>query len=102
VTACPVFGVSRHANGKSRFTFSFISITAVEKSAMANWEYSRLSLNDLPRETSELDLLNDAGEEGWELVFITSNHIAILKRSVNGQAAPAAPRRKRAGSTTRA
>jgi hypothetical protein len=68
---------------------------------MANWEYSRLNLNDLPRETSELDLLNDAGEEGWELVFITSNHIAILKRSLNNQAAPAAPRRKRAASTTR-
>ena len=68
---------------------------------MANWEYSRLNLNDLPRETSELDLLNDAGEEGWELVFITSNHIAILKRSFDKQSPPAAPRRKRAGSVTR-
>jgi hypothetical protein len=68
---------------------------------MANWEYSRLNLNDLPRETSELDLLNDAGEEGWELVFITSNHIAILKRSSDKQSPPAAPRRKRAGAATR-
>lgn len=68
---------------------------------MANWEYSRLNLNDLPRETSELDLLNDAGEEGWELVFITSNHIAILKRSFDKQSPLAAPRRKRAGVATR-
>jgi hypothetical protein len=48
---------------------------------MPEWEYITINLCDLPRKTSELDLLNDAGEKGWELVTITSNNIAYLKRS---------------------
>jgi hypothetical protein len=49
---------------------------------MPEWEYITLDLSDLPRRTTVLDLLNDAGKQGWELVFITSNNIAYLKRQL--------------------
>jgi hypothetical protein len=49
---------------------------------MSEWEYSTVNLSELPRDTGELDLLNDAGKDGWELVGITSNNIAYLKRQV--------------------
>jgi hypothetical protein len=42
-----------------------------------------LDLNDLPRKVRELALLNAAGEAGWELVAITDNRIAFLKRQIN-------------------
>ena len=48
---------------------------------MQQWEYRTIYLND-PRKTDEIDLLNDAGEQGWELVGITANHIAYLKRQI--------------------
>jgi hypothetical protein len=56
------------------------------------WEYLRLDLNDTPRRGAEIDLLNRAGGEGWELVSVTSNGIAILKREI-GQPAKAGRRR---------
>jgi hypothetical protein len=49
---------------------------------MPEWEYITVNLSDLPRKTSELDVLNDAGEKGWELIAITSNNIAYLKRPI--------------------
>lgn len=52
---------------------------------MPQWEYEVLDLNELPRRTSVLDVLNDAGAKGWELVSISPLNIAVLKR----QAAPA-------------
>jgi hypothetical protein len=68
---------------------------------MLEWEYCMIHLSDLPRKIDEIDLLNDVGEGGWELVAITTNNIAYLKRQV---AAPTArsgrlPRRKTAGGT---
>lgn len=56
---------------------------------MRQWEYRKLDLNQLPRKSNDVDLLNDAGEEGWELVGITSNNMAYLKREV---AAPDEPK----------
>jgi hypothetical protein len=47
---------------------------------MPVWEYTTIDLNDLPPKVSELDLLDDAGTEGRELVVITPNNIAYLKR----------------------
>jgi hypothetical protein len=35
----------------------------------------------LPRKTDDIDVLNDAGEEGWELIAITANNIALLEAS---------------------
>jgi hypothetical protein len=49
---------------------------------MPEWEYRTLDLNDLPRKTEAVDVLNDVGEEGWEFVIITPNQIAYLKRQV--------------------
>jgi hypothetical protein len=46
------------------------------------WEYVSIDLNDLPSGFDEVDVLKDAGEEGWELVTITSKGIAYLKRQV--------------------
>jgi hypothetical protein len=55
---------------------------------MPQWEYQKLNLNDTPRKTDEIDVLNDAGQDGWELVAITPNNVAILKRPVE-QPSPA-------------
>jgi hypothetical protein len=49
---------------------------------MPQWEYLRLDLSDTPRRGEEVDVLNNAGREGWELVTITNNGIAILKREI--------------------
>jgi hypothetical protein len=53
---------------------------------MRQWEYLRLDLSDAPRRGAEIDVLNRAGGEGWELVTVTSNGIAILKRESGQQA----------------
>ena len=50
---------------------------------MSQWEYLRLDLNDAPERGTEIDVLNRAGGEGWELVGITSTNIAYLKRPID-------------------
>jgi hypothetical protein len=52
---------------------------------MIEWEYRRLTLNDVPRNSSDVELLCQAGEEGWELVAILANNIAYLKRPLDDQ-----------------
>jgi hypothetical protein len=47
---------------------------------MQEWEYRTVHLSDLPRGTNEIDLLNDAGKFGWELVSITANNVAYMRR----------------------
>lgn len=47
---------------------------------MTEWEYRKLDLNNQRPRGDEVELLNDAGTDGWELVGITSNSIAYLKR----------------------
>lgn len=49
---------------------------------MSEWEYRKIDLNQHRPQGDELDLLNAAGAEGWELVGITSNNIAYLKREL--------------------
>jgi H-NS histone C-terminal domain len=46
------------------------------------WEYRKIDLNDQPRRSNEIDVLCDAGKDGWELVTILPNHMAYLKREV--------------------
>jgi hypothetical protein len=58
---------------------------------MPEWEYTTVSLNDRPYKTRAIDVLNDVGEEGWELVIITPNQIAYLKRQVAKGRARSAP-----------
>jgi hypothetical protein len=57
---------------------------------MPHWQYRMNQLNDLPRKTDEIDLLNDTGEEGWELVAIAANNVAYLKRQIARPLTPSA------------
>jgi len=63
---------------------------------MPQWQYCAIHLSELPQRANEIDLLNDAGEDRWELVGITTNNIAYLKRQVVGPTASSAasPRRR--------
>jgi len=47
------------------------------------WEYQKINLNELPRRKNEIDVLCDAGEDGWELVTILPNNVAYLKRELD-------------------
>jgi hypothetical protein len=51
---------------------------------MNGWEYTTIILSDLPLSMQPQDLLNGAGRDGWELVAITSNGMAYLKRPTGG------------------
>jgi hypothetical protein len=52
---------------------------------MHEWEYREVDLNDLPRKTEDIDLLNTAGNERWEVVAIMPNNIAYLKRQIENR-----------------
>jgi hypothetical protein len=47
------------------------------------WEYQKINLNELPRRSKEIDVLCDAGEDGWELITILPNNVAYLKRELD-------------------
>jgi len=49
---------------------------------MPEFEYEKVNLNYIPRRGDDIDLLDELGEDGWELVAITANNIAYLKRQV--------------------
>jgi hypothetical protein len=49
---------------------------------MPEWEYININLTDLPFKPGVIAVLNDVGKDGWELVVITSNNIAYLKRQI--------------------
>jgi hypothetical protein len=53
---------------------------------MPRWQYLSIDLANLPPRADELDLLEEAGEVGWELVIITPNNIAYFRRAVDAQA----------------
>ena len=44
------------------------------------WEYLEIDLGDTGKRGDEIDLLNRAGSEGWELVAIVAPFRAVLKR----------------------
>jgi hypothetical protein len=67
---------------------------------MPQWEYRKINLNDVPRKSEDIDVLTDAGEEGWELIAITPNNIAYVKRQ-REQTAPAQEAPPTARSTRR-
>jgi hypothetical protein len=67
---------------------------------MAQWEYRRIDLSDLPFRTEVADLLNDAGKDGWELIDISVNNLAYFKRPIPEQPQPRAARRRAASGTT--
>jgi hypothetical protein len=49
---------------------------------MPQRQYRKIDLNELSPRRDEIDVLNDAGGEGWELVVITPNHMAYLMRAI--------------------
>jgi hypothetical protein len=53
---------------------------------MRQWQYLKRDLNDTPRRSDGIDLLNRAGSEGWELESVTSNGVALLKREIRQEA----------------
>jgi hypothetical protein len=61
---------------------------------MPQWEYRRVDLATLPRRADEIDVLNEAGQDRWELVTITVNHIAYMRRPVETTPPAPAPRRR--------
>ena len=67
---------------------------------MPQWEYDKIDLSNLPTKIQDIDLLNDAGKERWELVGISTNHIAYLKRQINEEFPTKSARRKTATSST--
>lgn len=66
---------------------------------MPQWEYTKIDLNQSSSRTDDIDLLNTAGGDGWELVGITTNNIAYLKRQIEdvapAQGRPAAKSSRR-------
>ena len=63
---------------------------------MPEWEYTKIDLNQASRRADDIDLLNDLGQDGWELVNITANNIAYLKRQISASAPAKAARRSKA------
>ena len=49
---------------------------------MPSWEYIKIDLNQVSSRKDDIDLLNMAGGDGSELVGITTNNIAYLKRQL--------------------
>lgn len=60
-----------------------------KETEMPHWEYRKIDLGGAPVKNCDIDLLDDAGRDGWELVGITINGMAFLKRLLP-DAAPAA------------
>lgn len=58
--------------------------------ALIRWEYCEIDLCDTFRDLDEVDILNRAGADGWELVAIRSPYRAILKRPIASAGRPRA------------
>src|ERR1700704_3311961 len=52
----------------------------MQEISVGEWQYRKIDLNQLPRKTEDIDLLCEAGLDGWEVVTILENHVAYLKR----------------------
>ena len=53
---------------------------------MTEWQYRKIDLNQQRPRSDELEMLNAAGADGWELVGITTNNAAYLKRPIEERA----------------
>ena len=49
---------------------------------MQQWEYTKIDLSSASARRGDIEILTSAGNEGWELVAITVNNTAYLKRPV--------------------
>ena len=59
---------------------------------MQQWEYIKIDLNSASAKRDDIDILTSVGNEGWELVAITVNNMAYLKRAVASAKSKARPR----------
>jgi hypothetical protein len=48
---------------------------------MPIWEYRKVHPDASPHAMNDIELLNAAGGEGWEVVHITDTSVAYLKRA---------------------
>jgi hypothetical protein len=51
---------------------------------MTTWRYLTIDLVSLPAGVADADQLNEVGRQGWELVSVTANGIAYLRRPEEG------------------
>jgi len=49
---------------------------------MPPWEYRKIDLDASPHAIDDVEMLNATGEDGWEIVHITDNNVAYLKREI--------------------
>jgi hypothetical protein len=52
------------------------------------WEYRKILLNEHLRSGDDIELLCQAGKEGWELIAIAPNSVAYLRRAIAGMPRP--------------
>jgi hypothetical protein len=55
---------------------------------MTRWEYCELDLAEISKKLREVDLLNRAGAQGWELITIRSPFRALMKRPLPSAGRP--------------
>ncbi len=54
---------------------------------MTQWEHLKIDLSAIDPKSDDVALLNAAGYQGWELIAITANNIAYLRRALRVAAA---------------
>ena len=59
---------------------------------MQQWEYTKIDLGGASAKLDDINILTRAGNEGWELVAITVNNAAYLKRPVGSAKSTTRPR----------
>ena len=59
---------------------------------MQQWEYTKIDLGGASAKRGDTDILTSVGNEGWELVAVTINNAAYLKRPVASANSTARPR----------
>ena len=55
---------------------------------MSQWEHLIVDLNTVSAKSSDVELLDALGQERWELITITPNKMAYLKRRTQEPAPP--------------
>ena len=53
---------------------------------MVAWQYDKINVSEIARNSDEIDRLCAAGERGWELVAVMPHGVAYLKRQLGADA----------------
>src|SRR5262249_24532974 len=54
----------------------------VRRLRIVEWEYRKILLNEHVRSGDDIELLCAAGKQGWDLIAITPNSVAYLRRAI--------------------